>query len=66
MSRRMKLSRAAAQSTRRRDVRVGELLVEQQAEMRQLERDVDAQAALGDAVEDALVLLDHAARLIGR
>ena len=46
------------------DVLVGELLVEQETEVRQLQRDVDAQAALGDPVQDPLVLRDDRARLV--
>ena len=47
-------------------MRVGELLVEQEPEVRQLERDVDAQPALGDAVQDLLVLGDDRPRLGSR
>ena len=62
----MKLPSEAAWSTRRLTFVVGELLVQQQAEVRELERDVDAQAALGDAVEDRLVLGGDRARLVRR
>ena len=48
------------------DVLEGELLVDQQPEMRQLHRHVDLQPALGDPVEDGAELVHDDARLVRR
>ena len=55
MSIRMKLPRRAACATSAVDVLVGELLVEVEAEVGELERDVRAQLLVGDPVEHPLV-----------